>query len=193
MVKSLKSIFSICLCLLMSLIILFSISACGTSERVLKLMYPIEYENLVIQNHYKYNVDESLIYAVIRTESGFDPDAVSSANACGLMQITPATFDWLQFKKDIDDKMDSSYLFDPSINIEYGTYFLSILLDRYEDVSVAVSAYNAGISAVDRWLDDEDHSNDGKTLYSIPYQQTDQYVEKVIQSQKAYKKLYNIN
>lgn len=182
----------ICLAFIMIIIFLFSFSSCSNKE-ILKSIYPLEYENLVFENHNKYDVDESLILAVIKAESDFNPNAVSSANAYGLMQITAPTFEWLQYKKNINHKMDESYLFIPSVNIEYGTYFLSILLKRYDDVSVAVSAYNAGISAVDDWLDNDDYSSDGKTLDNIPYSQTDKYVDKVINAQKIYKQLYNID
>ena len=182
----------ICLAFIMIVIFLLSLSSCSNKE-ILKSMYPLEYKNLVFENHNKYNVDESLIFAVIKAESDFDPNAVSNANAYGLMQITAPTFDWLQYKKNINYKMDESYLFTPSVNIEYGTYFLSILLKRYDDLAVAISAYNAGISAVDGWLDNDDYSSDGKTLDNIPYKQTDKYVDKVINAQKIYKQLYNID
>lgn len=182
----------ICLAFIMIVIFLLSLSSCSNKE-ILKSIYPLEYKNLVFENHNKYNVDESLIFAVIKAESDFDPNAVSSANAYGLMQITAPTFDWLQYKKNINYKMDESYLFTPSVNIEYGTYFLSILLKRYDDLGVAISAYNAGISAVDGWLDNDDYSSDGKTLDNIPYKQTDKYVDKVINAQKIYKQLYNID
>lgn len=182
----------ICLAFIMIVIFLLSLSSCSNKE-ILKSMYPLEYKNLVFENHNKYNVDESLIFAVIKAESDFDPNAVSNANAYGLMQITAPTFDWLQYKKNINYKMDESYLFTPSVNIEYGTYFLSILLKRYDDLDVAISAYNAGISAVDGWLDNDDYSSDGKTLDNIPYKQTDKYVDKVINAQKIYKQLYNID
>lgn len=182
----------ICLAFIMIVIFLLSLSSCSNKE-ILKSMYPLEYKNLVFENHNKYNVDESLIFAVIKAESDFDPNAISNASAYGLMQITAPTFDWLQYKKNINYKMDESYLFTPSVNIEYGTYFLSILLKRYDDLDVAISAYNAGISAVDGWLDNDDYSSDGKTLDNIPYKQTDKYVDKVINAQKIYKQLYNID
>lgn len=193
MIKKTNSFIKVFVCTLTIMIACSFLSSCNASQKVLEKFFPIKYEDLVLENHNKYGVDTSLIYAVIKTESGFDPDATSSAGACGLMQITPPTFEWLQFKKGISDKMDKSCLFDPSVNIEYGAYFLSILLDRYNNEAVAISAYNAGISAVDGWLDNQAYSNDGVTLDYIPYSETDRYVDKVISNQKIYREIYNIS
>lgn len=193
MIKKTKSFTKVFICILTIITICSFFTSCGTHQKILEKLFPIKYEDLVLNSHHKYGVDSSLIYAVIKTESGFDPDATSSAGACGLMQITPPTFEWLQFKKGISNKMDKSYLFDPSINIEYGAYFLSILLDRYDNEAVAISAYNAGISAVDSWLNNQEYSNDGITLDNIPYSETDRYVDKVISNQQIYREVYGIS
>ena len=135
-----------------------------------------------------YNVPPALIFSVINTESSFNKDAVSSAGARGLMQITPETFEWLQTKT--GESLDNDKLFDPEVSIKYGTFFLSILLERFEVVDTAVAAYNAGMNAVSDWLKDPRYSDDGKNLKEIPYSETSYYVVKINRSLESYQKLY---
>lgn len=80
-------------------------------------------------------MDDNLVYAVIRTESHFKSDSESGAGAKGLMQITPECFEFLQNNIPNDKtKYKESDLYDPEVNIKFGTYFLSYLLDRYDNV-----------------------------------------------------------
>ena len=70
----------------------------GSYRTVMKLSYPHKYEEFVEKYSAEFGLDSALLYAVIRTESSFDPSAVSSADAVGLTQITPETFEWLRMK-----------------------------------------------------------------------------------------------
>lgn len=159
-------------------------------NRVYSWFYPQKYSELVTQSSEEFGVDEKLIYAVIRTESGFREDIVSSAGAIGLMQLMPDTFEWLQENLDGEVIYPADKLKDPAINIRYGTYFLSWLLDRYGDVDTAAAAYNAGISNVDEWLGDSRYSDDGKTLSAIPFSETKKYVDKVRDAMENYDWIY---
>ena len=125
---------------------------------------------------------------MIKTESGFDKNAVSSANALGLMQITPETFTWLQSK--FKEKLPEEALFDEDTAIRYGTYFLHILLEEFEDTGTAMAAYHAGRGRVNKWLDDKDISPDGKVLSSIPYNDTAYYVHKIEKAVDVYREIY---
>jgi soluble lytic murein transglycosylase len=157
-----------------------------------RLQYPKKYSSYVEKYSQLYKVDENLIYGVIHTESHFDPDSKSHAGAMGLMQITPECFDFL--KQNIPDDStdyDTTELYDPETNIKFGTYFLSYLLDRYDNVEkTALAAYNAGFGTVDTWLQDSSCSADGKNLDVILYSETANYVVKVEKAQKKYKELY---
>lgn len=173
----------------LSLLVLLVVSSGCTQKYLMKKVYKLEYQQYVHQAAKKYNVEEALVYAVIKSESNFTVRAESRAGAKGLMQLMPDTFTWLQRYTD-DEYMDETYLADPKINIDYGTHLLSILLNKYDCDEVAISAYNAGMGTVDRWLLDQDCSYDGKTLSYIPYPETRFYVDEVIYNRKIYRNLY---
>ncbi|MBE6824958.1 MAG: lytic transglycosylase domain-containing protein [Ruminococcaceae bacterium] len=166
----------------------------GIKNKVLQHFYPLEYSEYVTQYSNEYGVEESLIFAVIRTESGFRAEVESSVGAMGLMQIMPDTFDWLQNLSNGEVTHSSSELLDPETNIKYGTYFLSYLISHYNgNENLAVAAYNAGVANVDNWLTDQRYSSDGNTLTNIPYNETSQYVQRVESTKSVYESLYYDN
>ena len=165
-----------------------------SAKEFTKSLYPIKYEYYVESNAKKFGVDVCLVYGVIRTESGFDPNAVSQAGAIGLMQLMPDTFTWLQnYRTDFmpEKLLDSSELYKPDVNIEYGTYLLRYLLDRYDgDVSLAIIAYNAGYGNVDNWLADGTIPKSGVTSEQIPFPETANYLTRVTEAMENYRELY---
>ncbi len=154
--------------------------------------YPVRYETIVSAEAERYDLSESLIYAVIKCESGFDPEAVSSVGALGLMQITGETFDWISWKLGEDGSCFES-LYDPQTNIRYGSFLLKMLLDEFGEEKTALAAYHAGIGRVRSWLQDESISSDGVNLDRIPFEDTRKYVSKVMKTKERYEKLYNLN
>lgn len=154
-----------------------------------KSNYPLKYSELVEKYAKQYELEPSLVYAVIRTESGFDADAESGVGACGIMQVMPSSFEWLQQLRGEEDEYTKEDLFNPEVCIDYGCYLLQYFLDHYGDEKNAVAAYNAGF-VVGEWLDNPEYSDDGKTLKSIPYPETEKYVEKVESAKEMYIKLY---
>lgn len=161
----------------------------NTKNEFDKLCYPREYSEYVESSAQEYNLDPALIYAVIRTESGFDPNAESSVGACGIMQIMPSSFEWLQEKRNCSGEYETEDLFNPEICIDYGCYLLRYFYDLYDNEQCAVAAYNAGF-VVGEWLENPDYSSDGITLDNIPYPETSDYVDKVESAKKMYIKLY---
>ncbi len=157
-------------------------------EHGMKLLYPKPYGELVQREAGEFGLDENLIYAVIRTESGFDEDAASRAGARGLMQLTPATFEWISSLYPPENGGKS--VTDPGDNIHCGCALLRLLLNQYGSLEVALCAYNAGMGNVSGWLGEKRYSHDGQSLHTIPYPETDQYVKKVKAAMERYEKLY---
>jgi len=151
---------------------------------VLKL-HPMPYRDMVKEASQRHGVSEALIFAIIKTESGFDKDAVSRAGAMGLMQITPDTFDYI-IEKSGAKQMDVSMLLDPKTSIDSGTFLIARHMDEFSDLKSALCAYNAGRGAVNKWLGDSRYSSDAVTLTKIPYKETRNYVKKVMFSYKIY-------
>jgi len=154
---------------------------------------PSEYSDFVEKYSAEYDVPRELVYAVIKTESGFDSSAVSNKGAIGLMQMLPSTFEWLT-KDMLRDHLDTGMLYDPETNIKYGTYYLSRLYNKFGDWNTALAAYNCGEGNVSEWLVDSRYSLDGKSLIikKIPneFRETKNYVSKVNKAFDKYKKLY---
>lgn len=169
------------------LIIALIISAVFIYDYVIHSMYPIKYEQYVEQYSEEYDVDKFLVYALIKCESGFNPDAHSHADAKGLMQITDETF--ADAQKD-QENLSADKLFDPETNIKYGIKILSSLLSKLGERE-AIAAYNAGYGKVSSWLSDPKYSTDGKTLDTIPYEETKNHVDKVLKARNMYKRLYD--
>lgn len=130
-------------------------------------------------NHYK--LDEALVFAIVKNESGFNQKAVSGSGAKGLMQIMPKTARWIA--SELGEVYFDDILFDPEINVKFGCFYLSYLFEKFEYEDVVICAYNAGEGKVLDWLDD-----DGKLDKSlIDYAETKAYLERVQASKDIYK------
>ena len=151
--------------------------------------YKILYSDEISAASNEFSVPRELIYAMIRTESGFDSNAESGVGACGIMQMMPSSFEWLQEKRGTVGEYTTDDLFNPEVCIDYGCYLLKYFYDYYGDERCAVAAYNAGF-VVGEWLSDSNYSKDGKTLDKIPYPETSNYVDKVESAKEMYIKLY---
>lgn len=156
----------------------------------IKQNYPIKYEEYVEKYSAEFNVDKYLVYAVIKTESGFRQDAVSNVGARGLMQIMEDTFDWIKFKMDDEDSVYYD-MYDPEKNIRYGCWLLGYLYDEFGNVEAVAAAYHAGRGSVNEWLGDRRYSLDGEHLDKIPTKDTEHYVHKITKAVDMYLKLYN--
>ncbi len=177
-----------CLSVFVLFAVLLTVMTFVAGKSVLKSLYPVKFESTVEKYSEKYNVDKTLILAVIKTESSFDPFAVSDVGAMGLMQIMPDTHEWLSGKLGQDE--DVSVLFEEDAGIEYGTYLLRILIDEFHNIETAIAAYHAGIGRVSEWLKNEEYSSDGVTLDTIPFKDTAHYVYKIKRAVQIYENLY---
>ena len=155
----------------------------------MKQAYPLKYRDIIETQAEKYSIDPAFLYGMIRTESNFNPDAESSAGARGLMQIMPSTGEWIAGK--LDEAFDAQRLYEPSVYLRYGCWYLRFLLDRYDgDMRTALTAYHQGQGRVDEWLQDPEYSEDGKTLSVISSSVTDTYVNRIMENYAHYQELY---
>lgn len=142
-----------------------------------------EYHDIIVKYAEEYKVPVTLIYAVIECESSFRETTKSSAGACGLMQLMPVTYndvrEWLGLDYTDDQIMD------PEVNIQCGTYYLSRMYKMFDDWELAVAAYNAGPGNVQKWLKNDDYTDDGKLVY-IPFKETSNHVKKVTKAWEKY-------
>lgn len=151
-------------------------------------LFPVKYEKSISLYCSEYGVDENLVYALIKAESNFDEKALSDAGAKGLMQLTDETFVFCANHLGLPD---TSGIYDTESNLRAGIWYLSYLTKKYNgNTENAVAAYNAGSTNVDKWLSSQRHSKDGKTLDSIPFGETQRYVDKIIKYRKIYSVLY---
>lgn len=155
----------------------------------LKSVYPREFYEYVAASSKEFGVPEYVLFAVIRSESNFDENAVSWAGAVGLMQLMPTTFRWLSDDM-LGERLDASMIYDPKTNIRYGACLLAWLYDYYGDWETVFAAYNAGVGTVNGWLEDRRYSDEAGKLTYIPYDETRRFVTLTTKSVVTYEKLY---
>ena len=155
---------------------------------LMREMYPLKYSELIEPAAEENGLPKSLVYALVKAESDFEPEAESYAGARGLMQLMPETFEWLQIATDGEVLHDAEALYNPEINVSYGCRLLKMLIDQYGENELALCAYNAGSGTVEHWL--EEYSEDGETLTEIPYPETENYVSAIEKNRAAYEQLY---
>ena len=134
-------------------------------------------------------IEPGLVYAIMREESGYRPKIVSVSGARGLLQLMPETAERVARESQLDD-FSPDDLFEPGVNIQLGSDYLSTLLRRFDGrTSAAIGSYNAGPQAVARWVNDGPVEDD-IWVEEIPYDQTRGYVKRVLRSLHAYRVLY---
>lgn len=171
--------------------IIFGVLYTVISGVIEKNTYPRTYSEFVQKYSDEYGVPESVIYAVIKAESNFDKNAVSSSDppALGLMQLTEETYEWVSSYL-LKETVSAFSIYDPDTNIRNGTRYLAYLYGRFENWDTAFAAYNAGPGNVKKWLEDPECSDNGETLKYIPFKETRNYVKKVNDFKDHYDKLY---
>jgi soluble lytic murein transglycosylase len=120
-------------------------------DAVQRIRYPLHYRPIVTGHARNYRIDPALLAAVIDAESKFRANAKSSSGAIGLMQLLPSTAHGIAVHTG-GSQFETQDLYDPEINVRYGSWYLRHLLDKYGDERTALAAYNAGQDNVDRWM-----------------------------------------
>jgi soluble lytic murein transglycosylase len=145
-----------------------------------RLRYPLEHEAIVRGHARNYALDPALLAAVIYEESRFRADARSRSGAIGLMQLLPSTARGIAARTG-GSRFVVSDLYDPEINVRYGSWYLRHLLRKYGDVATALAAYNAGQRTVDEWRADGG---------GIRFDETRAYVREVLAARRVYARIY---
>ncbi|NCC06940.1 MAG: lytic transglycosylase domain-containing protein [Clostridia bacterium] len=168
------------------------LSAAAGAIPLAKALYPQDYSEYVEYYAQKYSLEPSMVYAIIRTESRFNPDANSGdADARGLMQITEQTFAWIKSLIAPTESITFDELYDPEQSVRFGCFMLAYCMKLYDnDIATTAAAYHNGINLVNRLIADGKYSADGKTLNSFPYKQMNIYVRRVTSAYDIYTKLY---
>lgn len=156
----------------------------------LRAAVPLEHKEDILAAAGEYDIPASLIAAMIKTESGYRAEVVSDKNAYGLMQVTKSTGIWIRSKMGRDDVMPDALL-DPEVNIQYGTWYMHYLLNKYNQENLALIAYNAGPGTVDRWLSEGTITRED--LSGIPYGETAEYHIKTKRIQGFYHWVYRLD
>ncbi|MFW6181373.1 MAG: transglycosylase SLT domain-containing protein [Spirochaetota bacterium] len=156
-------------------------------KKTLSLLYPRVYAEHIersISKHY-YHLNTSLVLAVIREESRFNPRARSLRGATGLMQLMPQTAEWITGMR-----LSVRDLYDPAVNIEAGVRYLEYLFSRFHTLEEVLAAYNGGPTNVGRWKNQEQDLTVEQFIEEIPFPETRIYVKKVYTTYCIYQALY---
>ena len=160
-----------------------------SGKAIEKATYPMRYREYVEQYAEQNGLNPALVFAVIKTESSFRADVVSSAGAVGLMQIMPSTAEKLA-KRLGEETPSAEELKDPETNIKYGCAMLAWMRGEFGSMDTVLAAYNAGWGNVKKWLADEAYSSDGVTLHTIPFKETENFVGRVNLAAEKYREIY---
>ncbi len=167
----------------------------------LKLVYPRDYIETIESFAKNYNLDSDLVLSLIRQESAFGSRAVSRSNALGLMQLIPMTAD--EVAKDLSFKSLKipDEVFNPKINIQMGSHYLAKMVRKYSgQIPLALAAYNAGPTRLDRWLvakglakELSEKKNwtpdDDLWIDELPWGETSHYVKAILRNLVVYRSL----
>jgi soluble lytic murein transglycosylase len=159
------------------------------NHAVNQITLPLHHADIIRQQGHEKRLDPALIAGVIFVESKFQ-DRTSDAGATGLMQLLPATAQFIA-RRSHGTAFELADLARPQINIGYGTYYLRYLLDRYGGNKVlAVAAYNGGETNVDQWRADAQTQGHDFGVADIPFPETRAYVSRVLDAQRRYRATY---
>ncbi len=148
----------------------------------LAIRFPTPYYDTVFANAEMQQIETAWVYAIIRQESAFQEDAVSSANAIGLMQILPPTAKEIVKRNKLNLAVDETLLKDPQVSIQLGTLYLRQLRATLkQNIILATAAYNAGASRANQWVNEFGCNDPEVFIELIPFKQTRDYVQTVMQ------------
>lgn len=164
----------------------------GIATAIEKKQYPLStrYADEIRAVAAEYGIPEVILWATVRTESGFASNLEGEDGGIGLMQLTPDEFAMIQTDILKVPPEDKGLLYDPQKNLQCGAAYLSYLYQRYGVWETVFAAYDAGTATVDAWLSDSEHVTELGTLKNIPSPRTARFVRDVMKAHEFYIKLY---
>lgn len=185
-----KKTTTILIILLISIITIFILyKVLNIEEKILMYLYPQKYQEYVYNYSQELGIDPMLTYAIIKAESNFDEDVVSSSGAVGLMQLMEKTAE--EQARRLNIEYTKEILCNPELNLKLGLNYFNTLLDYFnQNYILAFAAYNAGLGNVEKWIASGTIKQDGSDIENIPFKETNMYVRKVIKNYEIYKELY---
>lgn len=172
------------------LLLILLVTAIYNYDAVLKVFYPLPYRDSIIRHSTDAGVDPYLLTAIMKTESNFNPNAVSPKGARGLMQIMPETGQWIANQSGMGP-FHPNLLFDPETSIQMSAWYIANLQQEFGDNRImVVAAYNGGRGNVRAWLDQKIISGSARDINNIPFPETKKFVDKVLWNYKVYNWLY---
>jgi soluble lytic murein transglycosylase len=154
------------------------------------IFYPLSYWDIITQESRARRLDPFQVAGLIRQESVFNPRAVSSARAYGLMQVVVPTGVLTAKKYGVDRSVTMESLFEPRLNIQLGTAYLREQLDKYGRIEYVAAAYNAGPGRVVQWRATLPLEID-EWAEAVPFRETRLYIQGVVRNTLQYKRLYD--
>jgi soluble lytic murein transglycosylase len=155
-----------------------------------RMMYPIKYREAIEANAAKYGIDPLLVAAIIRVESNYKPELVSSKGAIGLMQLMPDTAQWI-LEMDGFASLTMDSLYEPKSNIMMGTKYIHLLNNQFNsNLAEVLAAYNAGPGNVSKWRETKVWDGKLESIDQIRFWETRKYVDRVVYYYKKYHKIY---
>jgi soluble lytic murein transglycosylase len=155
---------------------------------VWKTLYPLPYETSLRREAARNNFDPMIAAGLIRQESTFQADAVSHANAIGLMQVLPKT--GKRLAKQLNVRYVKTKLFDPEYNLELGMLYIADLQRATGAPEYALAAFNAGEDRIAAWRAERNYEEIAELVESIPFTETRDYVQIVLRNAEVYRRIY---
>jgi soluble lytic murein transglycosylase len=168
----------------------FALDIPDMPRRYWEALFPKAYWSDLKRSSAMNGLDPYLVASLIRQESEFNPNAVSRANAVGLMQLLPKT--GKAVAKEVKLKRyNPSQLYTPAVNLQLGTRYFKGMVDKFGgSFEYALAAYNAGSERVDEWLSQGKYRDPQEFVESIPFTETREYVQAIMRNASVYKQLY---
>jgi soluble lytic murein transglycosylase len=168
-------------------------AARAAAAEIVEQRHPFHYQELIEREAYDNNLHPAFVAAIVLNESSFNPGAVSSRGARGLMQMMPDTAEWVFGSLNVSGEYSFDLMFDAEMNVEFGCWYLNYLSEKFGgDPVLVAAAFHAGQTTVENWLSNEEYSSDQRTiaLDDMYDGNTKAYVEKVLNAFAVYRRLY---